>query len=67
MNNFNYLGTISNYTGSFVLNQEHLVGKALKALNLLLIKCYKYRLKTKIICQLFGSFVGSFLNYAPEI
>ena len=67
MDNFNYLGTIFNYTGSFVLNQEHLVGKALKALNLLLINCHKYRLKPKIICQLFDSFVGSILNYASEI
>ena len=39
VDNFNYLGTVLNYTGSFKLNQEHLVGKALKALNTLLFKC----------------------------
>jgi hypothetical protein len=30
VNYFNYLGTVFNYTGSFALNQEQLVGKALK-------------------------------------
>ena len=32
VNEFNYLGTVFKYTGSFVLNQETLVGKGLKAL-----------------------------------
>ena len=64
---FNYLGTVFNYTGNFSLNQEQLVGKALKALNVLLIKCNKYKLKPKLLCQLFYSFVGSILNYASEI
>ena len=36
VSNFNYLGTVINYTGTFVLNQETLVGKGLKALNVLL-------------------------------
>lgn len=31
VNDFNYLGTVFNYTGNFNLNQEYLVGKALKA------------------------------------
>ena len=35
MNEFNYLGRVFKYTGSFVLNQETLVGKGLKALNCL--------------------------------
>ena len=35
VNEFNYLGTVFKYTGSFVLNQETLVGKGLKALNCL--------------------------------
>ena len=33
VSNFNYLGTVFNYTGNFALNQETLVGKGLKALN----------------------------------
>ena len=36
VNDFNYLGTVFNYTGSFILNQETLAGKGLKALNVLL-------------------------------
>jgi len=67
VDNFNYLGTVLNYTGSFKLNQEHLVGKALKALNTLLIKCHDFDIKPKIFCQLFDSFVGSILNYASEV
>ena len=35
VNEFNYLGTVFKYTGSFVLNQETFVGKGLKALNCL--------------------------------
>jgi len=39
VNDFNYLGTVFNYTGIFPLNQQQLVGKGLKALNVLLINC----------------------------
>ena len=42
VNNFNYLGAVFNYTGTFVLNQETLVGKGLKALNCLLFNTKKY-------------------------
>ena len=45
VDNFNYLGTVINYTGSYTLNQEHLVGKALKAMNTLLYKCKEFDLK----------------------
>jgi len=67
VNDFNYLGVVFNYTGSFTLNQEHLTGKALKAMNILLSKCNDYDLKPKILCQLFDAFVGSILNYASEV
>lgn len=67
VDNFNYLGTVINYTGTFVLNQQHLVGKALKAMNTLLYKCKQFDLKPKIFCQLFDAFVGSILNYASEV
>ena len=63
VNNFNYLGTVFNYTGTFVLNQETLVGKGLKALNCLLFNTKKYCLKPKVLCQLFDAFVGSILNW----
>ncbi|XP_052260175.1 uncharacterized protein LOC127864540 [Dreissena polymorpha] len=67
VDNFNYLGTVLNYTGSFKSNQEHLIGKALKAMNTLLIKCHDFDIKPKILCQLFDSFVGSILNYSAEV
>ena len=41
VNNFNYLGTCFNYTGTFCLNQEMLAGKGLKALNLFMYKLKK--------------------------
>ena len=64
---FNYLGTIFKYTGNFSSNTEYIVGKALKALNVLLVNCKKLPLKPKILCQLFDAFVGSILLYASEI
>lgn len=67
VDDFNYLGTIFNYTGSFTKNQDHLVGKSLKALNTLLHNCNKIKLKPKLLCQLFDSFVGSILGYSSEL
>ena len=67
VNNFNYLGTVFNYTGTFALNQETLVGKWLKALNCLIYNTKKYCLSPKVMCQLFDAFVGSILNYSCEI
>jgi hypothetical protein len=63
VNDFNYLGVVFNYTGSCNLNQEYLVGKALKALNVLLNKCKDFDLKPHIFCQLFDSFVGAIISY----
>ena len=42
VNDFNYLGTVFNYTGTFALNQEMLIGKGLKALNCLLYDTIRY-------------------------
>jgi hypothetical protein len=63
VNDFNYLGTVFNYTGDW----RYVTGKALKALNVLLLNCKKYDFKPKLLCQLFDSFVGSILNYSSEI
>ena len=67
VNDFNYLGTIFNYTGSFSLNQEYFSGKAIKALNTLLYNCRRYEFSPKTLCQLFDAFVGSILGYSSEI
>jgi hypothetical protein len=55
VNVFNYQGTVFNYTGNFTLNQEYIAGKALKALNVLLLNCKKllYSCKPKLLCQLY--------------
>ena len=67
VNDFNYLGIVFNYTGTFVLNQETLAGKGLKALNVLLANTRKYEFNIKTLCQLFDSFVGSILSYGCEV
>ena len=67
VDNFNYLGTVFNYTGSFILNQEYLVGKSLKALNVLLFNLKQTPVKISTSLQLFDAFVSSILNYACEI
>ena len=48
---FNYLETVFNYTGIFSIYQQQLIGKGLKALNILLINCRKYKLKRKLLCK----------------
>ena len=64
---FNYLGCIFHYTGTFDSHVEHVVGKSLKNLNSLLHKCRKIPVSLKTQCQLFDSFVGSTLCYGSEI
>ena len=49
VNNFNYLGTVFNYTGNFNLNKEYITGKALKSMNLLLYKTKEFDLKPYIV------------------
>lgn len=66
--NFNYLGIVFNYTGSFSLNAESLAaGKGLKALNDLMNNLKNLDIKPSIVCQLFDAFVGATLNYGCEI
>ena len=36
VNEFSYLGVVFNYTGTFVLNQQYVSGKALKAMRVLM-------------------------------
>lgn len=67
VDNFNYLGTVINFNGSFSLNQEHLSSKATKALKTLLFKCTEYDLKPKLLCKMFDAFVEPILNHASEI
>ena len=62
VNDCDYLAFFTNYTGLFVLNQEVLARKGLKALNILLAKLKKYNLTPKTMRQLFDAFVGSILS-----
>jgi hypothetical protein len=65
--NFNYLGVVFNYTGSFTLNNQYVTGKALKAMSVLLRNISKYDVTANIAMQLFDSFVGSVLNYSCAV
>lgn len=67
VNDFNYLGVVLNYTGSFVLNNQYIIGKALKAMNVLLKHIKDLEVMPKISLRLFDSFVGSVLNYACPV
>ena len=66
VNDFNYLGTVFNYTGNFNLNKEYITGKALKSMNLLLYKTKEFDLKPYTVLQLFDAFVAPVLNYGVE-
>ena len=67
VNDFNYLGTVFNYTGNFNLNQEYLTGKGLKALNCLFYNTRDFKLKPSTMLNLFDSLVGSILQYNAEV
>jgi len=54
-------------TDRFNQNQEYLVGKSLKALYVLLNKCWNFDSKPKIFCQLFDAFVGAVISYGAEV
>ena len=57
VDSFNYLGVVFNYTGTFLLNQQHFSGKGLKAMYTLLCNVRNIDFTPKILCQLFDSFV----------
>ena len=61
VNDFNYLGTVFYYTGTFVLNQETLT------LNVLINNTRHYNFKASILFQLLDAFVSATLNYGSEI
>jgi len=65
VSDFKYLGTVFNYTGSFVLNKKTLAGQELKALNVLLNMTKQYNFKPSVLCQLFNALVT--LNYGSEV
>ena len=67
VDNFNFLGTVFSYNGSFKVNQDLLVGKGLKESNVLLINLKKQNIKPSTQCQLFDYLVGSILHYASEV
>jgi hypothetical protein len=67
VDNFNYLGIVFNYTGTFILNQKTLAGKGLKALKILMHNIKGLNLKPCVTCQLFDAFATATLNYGCEI
>ena len=67
INDFNYLGTCFNNTGTCVRNQEILAGNGLKTIKVLFHNVKKFKLQPNILCQLFDIFVRSIIEYGCEI
>ena len=59
---FNYIGCVLKYTGNFAKNHEFIIGKSLKALNIVLHNLKQYPFSPKSCCELFDAFVGSTLS-----
>ena len=59
---FNYVGVVFNVSGLFHLNNQYVIGKALRASSMLLHNIFKYEVKPSIVLQLFDIFVGSVLT-----
>ena len=64
---FNYMGVIFNFTGSFTLHNQYVIGKALRASGVLLSNLYKVEVNPTIALELFDTFVGSILSYGCQI
>ena len=64
---FNYMGVIFNFTGSFTLHNQYVIGKALRASGVLLSNLYKVEVNPKIAVENFDTFVGSILSYGCQI
>ena len=67
VDNFNYLCTVFNYTDSFSLNNQYMIGKLLKAMNVLIKNIQQYDVTPSIALQLFDSFVPLSLNYSSPV
>ena len=59
---FNYVGVVFNVSGLFHLNNQYVIGKALRASSMLLHNIFTYEVKPSIVLQLFDTFVGSVLT-----
>ena len=64
---FNYLGILFRYTGSFIKHRQFVHDKALKALNMLMYKLRQREVTPKIALQLFDAFVLPIINYGSAI
>ena len=62
VDNFNYLGVVFQCTGGFQLNSQHVIGKAVKAQNVLLLNVNKYDVTPRLALQLFDAFVSTTLK-----
>ena len=67
LNDFNYLGVVFHFTGSFVLNNQCIIDKGLKVMYVLLQHVKRLEVNPKLSLQLVDAFVESILNYAYPI
>ena len=66
---FNYMGVIFNFTGSFTLHNQFVIGKALRASGVFLSNVYYYKVEVnpKIALEIVDTLVGSILSYGCRI
>ena len=62
VDSFNYLGTVFKYNGNFALNNDFIIGKALKALKVLLYNCKRYPMKPNVLCETFRRFCRLYIK-----
>ena len=65
-NKFSAFSALINYTGTFALNNQYMVGKSLKAMHVLVSNIFKHNVNPKVSLQLFDAFVNPILNYGSQ-
>jgi len=64
VHDFNYLGVIFNFTSSFTLYNQYVIGKALRASGVLLSNLYNVEVNPKMALEHFDTLLGLFCHTA---
>ena len=66
VNDFNCLGLVLSYTGSFTLNNQYVVGKAMKVMRVLYNNICKHSVNPKISLELVDAFANPIINFGCQ-
>ena len=67
VHDFNYLGVIFNFTSSFTLYNQYVIGKALRASVVLLSNLYNVEVNPKMALEHFDTLLGLFCHTAVKL